>query len=180
MGYLDPLLSFFKFTQDTDIVAAACLVLMLASVVGGMLANILRAFGGPLKPIPFSQTNGFRILLFYELCLIAVMFYYHAMVVGRISAVQGVFWVTTMMSVPVLWFIGATTTHVIFWAKIAARKKAYKEEVARKKFAKHQKLRQQIRQETRDTKEAQQERASLTAKGLKGHQATVKRRPAEG
>ena len=179
MGYLDPLLSFFKFTQDTDIVAATCLVLVLSSVLGGMLSSIFKAFGGPLKPIAFSETNGFRILILYEIALIAMIFYYHVMVVGHISGIHIIFWMATMVSMPVLWFMGSTTTQVIFWSKIEARKKAYREMVAKKKFAKHQKLREQIREETRDSKEAREQRASLSAKGLKGHQATVKRRRAE-
>ena len=179
MGYFDSLLSFFKFTQDTDIVVATCLVLMLSSVMGGMLSSIFKAFGGPLKPIAFKETNGFRILILYELCLIAVIFYYHTMVTGRINAVQVIFWVTTMLSMPVLWFMGSSLTHLIFWSKIEGRKKAYRDMIARKKYAKHQKMRQQIKEETLESREAQQQRAGLTAKGMKGHKATVKRRRAE-
>jgi len=146
MGYLDPLLSFFKFTKDTDLVAATCLVLLLSSVIGGMLTSIFKAFGGPLKVVAFKETNGFRVLLFYELCLIALIFYYHFNVTGRIDAIQVIFWITTMLSMPVLWFIGSAMTHLIFWAKINKNKKAYIAMVEKKK----RKARDQIRDETRE------------------------------
>lgn len=179
MGYLDPLLQFFKFTKDTDLVAATCLVLLLSSVIGGMLSSIFKAFGGPLKAISFQETSGFRVLLFLELCLVAMIFYYHMNVTGRVDAVQIIFWVTTMLSMPVLWFMGSAVTHVLFWAKISKNKKAYRDMVARKKYAKHKKLRDQIKEETKESKEAQAQRAEMTAKGKKGHQAMVKRRRAE-
>ena len=179
MGYLDPLLSFFKFTKDTDLVAATCLVLLLSSIIGGMLSSIFKAFGGPLKTVAFKETTGFRILLFYELCLIALIFYYHFNVTGRIDAIQIIFWITTMLSMPVLWFIGSALTHVIFWAKINKNKKAYREMMAQKKYNKHMKLRDQIREETKETREAAAQRGETTAKGKKGHQAIVRRRRAE-
>ncbi|MEQ8804404.1 MAG: hypothetical protein RIE87_05290 [Rhodospirillales bacterium] len=179
MGYLDSLLGFFKFTKDTDLVAATCLVLLLSSIIGGMLSSIFKAFGGPLKPLAFQETNGFRILLFYEICLVAVIFYYHMHVTGRVDAVQVIFWVTTMLSMPVLWFMGSVITQVLFWSKISKNKKAYREIVAKRKFAKHKKMQEQIREETKESKEAQARRAEVTAKGKKGHQATVKRRRAE-
>ena len=163
MGYLDSLLGIFKFTKDTDLVAATCLVLLLSSIIGGMLSSIFKAFGGPLKPIAFQETNGFRILLFYEICLVAVIFYYHMNVTGRIDAIQAIFWVTTMLSMPV----------------ISKNKKAYRELVAKRKFAKHKKMQEKIREETKESREAQAQRAEITAKGKKGHQATVKRRRAD-
>lgn len=147
MGYLDPLLSFFKFTKDTDLVAATCLVLLLSSIIGGMLSSIFKAFGGPLKTVAFKETTGFRVLLFYELCLIALIFYYHFNVTGKIDGVQIIFWITTMLSMPVLWFIGSALTHVIFWAKINKNKKAYRDMLEKKK----RKARDQIRGETRET-----------------------------
>lgn len=179
MGYLDSLLSFFKFTKDTDLVVATCLVLLLSSIIGGMLSSIFKAFGGPLKPVAFKETNGFRILLFYEICLVAVIFYYHMNVTGKVSALQVIFWVTTMLSMPVLWFMGTTITQVLFWSKISKNKKAYRDMVARKKYAKHKKMREQIKEETKESREAQAQRNAVTAKGKKGHQATVKRRRAE-
>lgn len=179
MGYLDSLVSFFKFTKDTDLVVATCLVLLLSSVIGGMLSSIFKAFGGPLKPVAFQETNGFRILLFYEICLVGVIFYYHMHVTGKVDALQIIFWVTTMLSMPVLWFLGSVMTQVVFWGKIAKNKKAYRDMIAQKKYAKHKKMRKQIREETKETRDAAKQRASVSAKGKKGHQAMVKRRRAE-
>ena len=178
MGYLDPLLSFFKFTQDTDIVAATCLVIALVAIIGGMLSSIFKAFGGPLKPTAYQETTGFRILLLLEICLVGMIFYYHFSVTGHISAVQVIFWVTTMLSMPVLWFIGSMMTYVIFWSKISKNKKAYRDAVAKKRYAKHKKMREKIREETSETKEAQEARA-VDAKTRKGMQQTLKRRRAE-
>ena len=70
-------------------------------------------------------------------------------------------------------------THVLFWSKISKNKKAYRDMVARKKYAKHKKMREQIKEETKESREAQAQRNAVTAKGKKGHQATVKRRRAE-
>jgi hypothetical protein len=179
VGYLDSLVAFFKFTKDTDLVVATCLVLLLSSIIGGMLSSIFKAFGGPLKPIAYTDTNGFRILLFYEICLVAVVFYYHMNVTGRVEAIQIIFWVSTMLSMPVLWFMGSTVTQVLFWAKISKNKKAYRDMVARKKYAKHKKMREQIREDTKESRAAAQQRAAATAKGKKGHQAMVKRRRAD-
>lgn len=180
MGYFDSTLAFFKFTKDTDLVVATCLVLLLSSIIGGMLSSIMKAFGGPLKPMAFTGTYGFRILAAFEVCLIAIIFYYHMRVTGRFLPIQVIFWVTTMLSMPVLWFIGSMLTHLIFWSKINKNKKAYKSQQAKLKAAKHKKMREKIADETKETREARLSREGKTAKGRKGHQAMVKRRKDEG
>ncbi|MEK9670949.1 MAG: hypothetical protein VW268_00410 [Rhodospirillaceae bacterium] len=114
MGYLDSLLSFFHFTQDTDLVVATCIVLLLMRIIGGMMTSITKAFGKPSKPVPIMKTYGVRTMLAFEVCLIAVIFYYHMRVTGRLLPIQIIFWVTTMVSIPVTWFIGSTLLHVIF------------------------------------------------------------------
>ena len=179
MGYLEHVLGVFKFTKDTDVVAAACLVLLLASFAGGMLAKMFQAMGGPKKPVPFMRTNGFRILILFEICLMAVAFYYHMSVIGRVGGTHVVFWIASLLAMPVTWFIGSALMHLVFISKISKNEKAYREMVAQRKYAKHKKMRERIREDTKDSRQAVSERASITAKGKKGHQATVKRRRPE-
>tara|TARA_B100000427_G_scaffold65251_1_gene51794 strand:- start:194 stop:739 length:546 start_codon:yes stop_codon:yes gene_type:complete len=179
VGYLEHVLGVFKFTRDTDLVAAACLVLLLSSFVGGMLAKMFQAMGGPKKPVSFTSTNGFRILILFEICLVAVAFFYHMSVIGRIGGTHVVFWVASLLAMPVTWFIGSALMHLVFFAKIAKNEKAYRDMLAQKKYAKHKKMREQIREDTKDSRQAMSERASISAKGKRGHQATVKRRRPE-
>ena len=49
MRFLDKTLESFGFTQDTTIVAIICIVVLLGNFAGGMMANILIAFGGPIE-----------------------------------------------------------------------------------------------------------------------------------
>lgn len=155
MGYLlNELARTFHFTKFTEVVAAVCLVLVFASLLGGMISSIAKAFGGPLRPLKLSQTSGFRLLMIMELFLIMMIIYYHLAVLSRFEPLQGVFWVTTMTAMPVLWIIGSQITYLVFWSKIKKNKEAYKKLLARKRAAKHKKLRNKISKDGRTTAQA--------------------------
>lgn len=175
MGYFDALLKFFNFTRETDLVVAACIVLLLGSVIGGMMSSLFKAFGGPLKPIMFKDTAGFRVLILLEIALIAVVFYYHFHAIGKLEPIQVIFWITTGLSMPVSWFIGGQLTQLIFWSKISKNKKAYRDIVAKRRYEKHKKMREKINEDTKVSAEARKQKASLTAKGRRGMEQLKKR-----
>ena len=179
MGFLDPVLAFFKFSRGTDLVAAVCFVLLLFSFSGGLLAALAKAFGGPKKPKKFGETWGWRIVLVFEIALAGVAFFYYFRGVGKFVPMQAVFWVTSALCIPVLWYIGSTITQLIFWSKISKNEKAYRKMVADKKFAKHKKLRGEIQESTKETRAAKKSREGVSAKGRKGHRAMVDRRKAK-
>ncbi|MEO5337062.1 MAG: hypothetical protein H7841_09230 [Magnetospirillum sp. WYHS-4] len=125
MGFFEQILTLFGFTKHQSFVAAVCMVILLSNLFGGLLRNILLAFGGPIKPRTFTETLGFRMALASEAMLVLFATYYHAMLISYVTAVHVVFWMFTLLASPVLAYIGAQVTFLVFQKRIEDRIKAY-------------------------------------------------------
>lgn len=173
---LNHLLSSFEFTRHTDVVAAACIAIFFGSLLLGMVSALAKAFGGPLKPIPFTKTASFRLMLIAEGAVVIAVIYYHVALSVRVEPLQMVFWATTMAAMPVLWFLGSQITQVVFWSKIRKNRQAYLKKVRDAKFRKQKAMREQIRKDTRTSATAIKQRDTITAKGNKGMRQVHRRR----
>lgn len=125
MGIVEQILTLFGFTTHQMFIAAVCSVVLLGNFFGGLMRNIALAFGGAIKPRPITQTIGFRAALVSEVAIIIFALYYHAVLLGNVTAIQVIYWVFTLLSAPVLAYIGAQITYLIFQKRIEDRVKAY-------------------------------------------------------
>jgi hypothetical protein len=125
MSFVEQLLILFGFTKHQMFIAAVCSVILLGNFCGGLVRNLILAFGGPIHPRPLTQTLGFRAVLASEVLLILFAFYYHSMLIGYVTAIHVIFWIFTLLSSPVLAYIGSQVTFLIFQKQIEDRVKAY-------------------------------------------------------
>lgn len=125
MGFFEQLLILFGFTKHQMFIAAVCWVILLGNFSGGLVRNIILAFGGPIHPRPLTQTLGFRAVLASETLLILFALYYHSALLGEVTAIHVIFWAFTLLASPVLAYIGSQITFLVFQKRIEDRIKAY-------------------------------------------------------
>lgn len=119
------ILVLFGFTKHQMFIAMVCLVVLLGNLAGGLLRSMIVAYSGPTKPRKLTDTIAFRMLLISELMLLLFAFYYHVIMIGEVEASHIVYWSFTVISAPVLAYIGAQITYLVFQKRIEANKKAY-------------------------------------------------------
>ncbi len=125
MKSLDKIIESFGFTQDTTIVAIICIVVLLVNFAGGMMANILVAFGGPIEQRKITERTSFRLALVSELIMIVYIVYYHTVLVTGVSTSQIIYWGFTLIAAPILAALGAQLTYVAFAKKIEGLKQDF-------------------------------------------------------
>ena len=125
MRALDKIIESFGFTQDTTIVAIICIVVLLVNFAGGMMANILIAFGGPIEQRKITERTSFRLALVSELIMIVYIIYYHTVLVSGVSTSQMIYWGFTLLAAPILAALGAQLTYVAFAKKIEGLKQDF-------------------------------------------------------
>ncbi len=125
MRSIDKIIESFGFTQDTTIVAIICIVVLLVNFAGGLMANILVAFGGPIEKRKLTERTSFRLALVSELILIVYIVYYHTILVSGVSTSQIIYWGFTLVAAPILAALGAQLTYVAFAKKIEQLKKDF-------------------------------------------------------
>ena len=125
MRSLDKILESFGFTQDTTIVAIICIVVLLGNFAGGLMANILIAFGGPIEKRKLTERTSFRLALVSELIMIVYIVYYHTVLVTGVTTAQIIYWVFTLLAAPILAALGAQLTYLAFAKKIEQLKQDF-------------------------------------------------------
>ncbi len=125
MRFLDKTLESFGFTQDTTIVAIICIVVLLGNFAGGLMANILIAFGGPIEKRKLTERTSFRLALVSELIMIVYIVYYHTILVTGVTTAQIIYWGFTLVAAPILASLGAQLTYIAFAKKIEQLKQDF-------------------------------------------------------
>ena len=125
MKFLDKTVESFGFTQDPAIIAIICIMVLLVNFAGGLMANILIAFGGPIEQRKITERTSFRLALMSELILIVYVIYYHTVLVTGITLAQVIFWMFTLIAAPILAALGAQLTYLAFAKKIEELKKDF-------------------------------------------------------
>lgn len=121
------ILTLFGFTQLTLIIPVVCIMMMLGSFLGGLLRGIILAMGGPIRPRKLFERMSFRAILMGEIFVGGFAGYYHGIIIESIELTHMVYWGFTLLAAPVLAFIGAQITGLIYAEKIEANIKAYAE-----------------------------------------------------
>lgn len=122
---INEILKLFGFTEQAFIIGAVSVLMLSGCFLGGLLNGIILAHGGPIRPRPFFDRMSVRGILLAELFIGVFALYYHGLMIESIKASHMVFWAFSLVGAPVLAFIGAQITGLIFSKKIADNKRAY-------------------------------------------------------
>lgn len=123
---LKPVLEGFGFTHLHTMISMVCLLMFLGNFMGGLLASIMNAYGGPQKPRKMTDKISFRLCLSSELFLMIFAAYYHFWLIEDIQLPHIVYWISTLLISPLLAYIGAQITFLIYQKKIEANEEAYR------------------------------------------------------
>jgi len=133
MDILEQVLKLFGFNEMTDSIGIICLLVLLGNFFGGLMNSVVLAMGGPIKRRKLFDRISFRACLFSELLLLVFAFYYHAVLVQSIAVVHIVYWTFTLLSAPVLAYIGSQITYLIYGDQIQKNYRLYKQLMQKKK-----------------------------------------------
>ena len=122
---INDILILFGFTKLTYLIGAICMLMLSGCCLGGLLHGIILAHGGPIRPRKFFDRMSVRGMLVAEIMMTVFVLYYHGAMIESIKMSHAVFWTFNLLGAPVLAFIGAQITGLIFSQKIADNKKAY-------------------------------------------------------
>lgn len=122
---LNEVLILFGFTKLTYIVGIICMLMLFGCFLGGLLHGIILAHGGPIRPRPFFDQMSVRVMLVVEICMVVFALYYHGALIESVKTAHVIYWAFSLLSGPVLAFVGAQITGLIFFQKIADNEKAY-------------------------------------------------------
>ena len=122
---IEDILILFGFTELTYIIGAICMLILLGCFLGGLMHGIILAHGGPIRPRKFFDRMSVRGMLVAEIFMVVFALYYHGVMIESIKMSHVVFWSISLPGAPVLAFIGAQITGLIFSKKIADNKRAY-------------------------------------------------------
>jgi hypothetical protein len=109
------------------------MVVLLGNLFGGLMSSVLLALGGPIKRRKMFDRLSFRACLFAELLLLIFAGYYHAILIQSIEVVHIIYWSFTLLAAPVLAFIGAQITYLVYGDKIEKNYRMYKKIMRQKK-----------------------------------------------
>ena len=115
----------FGFKEDPFIVAILCIVVLLVNFAGGLMSNILAAFGGPIKVRKLTARTSFRLVAASEFFFIAYIVYYHTILVTGVGLAQVIYWGFTLIAAPLLAALGAHLMYMAFAKKIEGLKQDF-------------------------------------------------------
>lgn len=124
IGLFNDLVGVFGFDRYTSIIAAVSLTALLGCLCGGIAGSVLRAYSGSIRPTGLFGKTSFRLIVVLEVMLIGFAAYYHTLMVGRLETGQIIFWVFTLLALPVLGVIGSQIGYLLFRQKIDANIKS--------------------------------------------------------
>lgn len=123
---IETFLNLFGFTKYQYMIAAVCVVILLANFAGGLMSSVILANAGPQKERPFTDRIAFRMALMSEIALVIFAIYYHIALIQDVTSTHVVYWCFTLLAAPLLAFIGSQITYLVFSKKIEANKIAYR------------------------------------------------------
>ena len=115
----------FGFREDPFIIAILCIMVLLVNFAGGLMSNILAAFGGPIKVRKLTGRTSFRLVVASEFFFIAYIVYYHTILVTGVTPAQVIYWGFTLVSAPLLAALGAQLMYMAFSKKIEGLKQDF-------------------------------------------------------
>ena len=133
---IESVLKSFLFSEHLLMIGLITLVMFLGNLFGGLLYPMLVAYRGPARKRKLTDRISFRLCMASELFLFFYAFYYHAVLIKTIELAHFVYWVFSLLMLPLLAVFGTTITGMIFNKRIEANKKEYRRRVAVARAAK--------------------------------------------
>ncbi len=128
MNFFELVQSFGFSKNDTETIAIVSILVLLGNFSGGLMSNILVAFGGPIHERKITERTGFRLALVAELIFLVYIIYYEAALAGgTFGTSQIIYWGYLLLAAPLLAALGGQLTYLAFSAKIEGLKKEYRD-----------------------------------------------------
>lgn len=128
MDFFELVQTFGFSKNDTETIAIVSLLVLLGNFSGGLMSNILVAFGGPIHERKITERTSFRLTLVAELIFLVYIIYYETALSGTtFGTAQIIYWGYLLLAAPLLAALGAQLTYLAFSAKIEGLKKEYRD-----------------------------------------------------
>ncbi len=120
------ILILFGFTKHQMFIATVCILVLLGNFAGGLMRSIFVAYAGPRPTRKLTESIAFRLALVSELALIVFALYYHGVLISFVEASHIIYWIFTLLSGPILAFMGSQITYMVLQKRIESNKRAYR------------------------------------------------------
>ena len=129
MGDFFDLIQSLGFSKtDKETIGIISLLVLLGNFTGGLVSNILVAFGGPREELKITKRTSFRLAMVAELIFLVYIIYYQ-FVLSRteFNMAQMVYWGYLLLAAPLLAALGGQLTYLAFSSKIEELKQEFKD-----------------------------------------------------
>lgn len=128
MNLFDLVQSFGFSKTDTETIAIISMLVLLGNFSGGLMSNILIAFGGPIHERKITERTSFRLAMVAELIFLVYIIYYEtALSSGTFGTSQIIYWGYLLAAAPLLAALGGQLTYLAFSSKIEELKQEYRD-----------------------------------------------------
>ena len=104
------------------------MLVLLGNFSGGLMSNILIAFGGPIHERKITERTSFRLAMVSELIFLVYIIYYEtALSSGTFGTAQIIYWSYLLVAAPLLAALGGQMTYLAFSSKIEDLKQEYRD-----------------------------------------------------
>ena len=119
----------FGFSKnDSETIAIVSLLVLLGNFSGGLMCNILVAFGGPIEERKITQRTSFRLAMVAELIfLVYIIYYQFALARTEFGMTQIIYWGYLLVASPLMAALGGQLTYLAFSSKIEGLKQEFKD-----------------------------------------------------
>ena len=126
--FFDFIQSFGFSKNDKETIGIISLLVLLGNFSGGLICNILVAFGGPIQERKIFQRNSFRLGLVAELIFLVYILYYQFVLSSiELGMPQIIYWGFVLLAAPLLAALGGQLMYLAFSSKIEDLKQEYKD-----------------------------------------------------
>lgn len=129
MGDFFDLIQSFGFSRnDKETIGIVSLLILLGNFSGGLMSNILIAFGGPIKERKLIERTSFRLAMVSELIFLVYIIYYQAALSSTaVTTAQLIYWGYLLAAAPLMAALGGQLMYLAFSGKIEELKQEYKD-----------------------------------------------------
>lgn len=125
--FFNNIVHLFGFTKDALLVSIFSVVQLLICLLTGIISGLALAYGGPRKEKRIRNRASTRFLYILEGCVITFVIYYQAVVAGTFSLNHGIYWIATMVAMPLFFVVGSQVIYLSFYKKIEKNRTLYRE-----------------------------------------------------
>lgn len=124
-AYIEMLMA-FGFKEMQIWIATISALLFSMNLLGGILSALMFVNSNLAIQRPLKDRIAFRLHILSEVILLIFIFFYHVFMIEDITVSHVIYWVSAIMALPLLAFIGSQTILVAFSGRVKAKEEAYK------------------------------------------------------